>query len=116
MDETLFGELKRYVDWSTADEGARQSLTGGESQVGHLRVTLQAWLDRLLYGPWDEEYFEARCRIGRYHVRIALPQHYMFGAMNVIRRELNALVDARWLREPAALAAARIALGKILDL
>src|SRR6266702_1993525 len=110
MDETLFGELKRYVDWSTADEralralhdvaapefarisgifydriltheGARQSLTGGESQVGHLRVTLQAWLDRLLYGPWDEEYFDARC-----------------------------------LREPAALAAARIALGKILDL
>ncbi len=145
MDETLFGELKRYVDWSAGDEqalrdlhqvaaprfpriadvfyarilsheGARRSLTGGESQVGHLRQTLQAWLDRLLAGPWDEAYFEARCRIGRYHVRIALPQHYMFGAMNVIRRELNAVVDEHYLARPEALEATRVALGKILDL
>ncbi|HZZ84689.1 MAG TPA: protoglobin domain-containing protein [Anaeromyxobacteraceae bacterium] len=145
MDETLFGELKRYVDWSVGDEqalralhavaapefpriaevfyarilshqGARQSLTGGESQVGHLRLTLQVWMERLLAGPWDEDYFEARCRIGRYHVRIALPQHYMFGAMNVIRRELNEVVDAHYLALPELLAAARRALGKVLDL
>ena len=64
-------------------------LVGGESLVGHLKVKLVAWMDRLLAGPWDEEYFELRCRIGRVHVRIGLPQHYMFGAMNVLRDELN---------------------------
>ncbi|BDG08027.1 sensor histidine kinase [Anaeromyxobacter paludicola] len=145
MDETLFGELKRYVEWGPDDEealrrlhavavpefgrisevfydrilshaGARQSLTGGESQVGHLKITLQAWLDRLLAGPWDEAYFELRCRIGRYHVHIALPQHYMFGAMNVIRRELNDVIDRRYLHDPPSLAAARQAAGKVLDL
>ena len=145
MDETLFEELKRYVSWSAVDEealralhpiaaprfqaiagvfydtilgheGARQSLTGGETQVGHLRITLQHWLDRLLRGPWDEEYYEARCRIGRYHVRIALPQHYMFGAMNVIRRELNALVDVEYAGRLEGLSAARQAVGRILDL
>lgn len=145
MEETLFEELKRYVNWSASDEealrtlhplaaphfaeiarvfydtiltheGARQSLTGGETQVGHLRVTLQQWMDRLLSGPWDEAYYEARCRIGRYHVRIQLPQHYMFGAMNVIRRELNRIVDAEYLATPARLEAARQAVGRILDL
>jgi signal transduction histidine kinase len=143
--ETLLAELKRYVAWGDSDEaalrslhpiakprfgaiaevfyatilsheGARASLTGGETLVGHLKVTLQAWLDRLLSGPWDEDYFEARCRIGRYHVRIHLPQHYMFGAMNVVRRELNAIVDEAYLDRPDALAAARAAVGRVLDI
>jgi two-component system, NtrC family, sensor histidine kinase HydH len=145
MPETVLEELKRYVGWGDEDEralralhafaaprfaaiadvfyaailnheDARRSLTGGESQVGHLKVTLQAWLDTLLRGPWDERYFEARCRIGRYHVSIDLPQHYMFGAMNVVRRELNQVVDDVHVGDPAALGAARRAVGRILDI
>ncbi len=145
MEETLIEELKRYVGWSEEDERAlhalhgaasprfpqiadvfyaiilghqeaRQSLTGGESQVGHLKITMQQWLDRLLRGPWDEAYYEARCRIGRYHVRINLPQHYMFGAMNVIRRELNAVIDEAYQGQPERLDPARRAVGRILDL
>jgi signal transduction histidine kinase len=145
MADTLFQELKAYVAWSEADEaalrglhafaaprfaamaevfygtilrhdGARQVLTGGESQVGRLKITLQEWLDRLLRGPWDEEYFESRARIGRRHVRIDLPQHYMFGAMNVIRRELNEVIDDAYLSQPATLALARRAVGRVLDL
>jgi len=143
--ETLFKELKRYVLWSADDEaalralhpilspelvriadlfyqriqqhdGARTALEGGESQVGRLKVTLVAWMDRLLTGPWDEDYFELRCRIGRVHVRIALPQHYMFGAMNIVRRELNEIIDAEHMDDREALRRGRIAVGKILDL
>jgi two-component system sensor histidine kinase HydH len=40
----------------------------------------------------------------------------MFGAMNVLRRELNAVVDEAYLSDPPRLAAARQALGRILDL
>jgi signal transduction histidine kinase len=145
LGETLFQELKRYVQWSSADEDAlralhpiaeplfprvahvfydailnheeaRKSLVGGEQQAGHLKITLQGWMDRLLRGPWDEEYFEARCRIGRMHVRIDLPQHYMFGGMNVLRRELNDIIDGAYLRSPGDLALARRAVGRILDL
>ncbi len=144
MEETLLEELKRYVGWSEVDEralralhpvakprfasivgvfydtilaheGARRSLAS-ESQVGHLKVTLQRWMDTLLAGPWDEAYFESRARIGRHHVRIALPQHYMFGAMNVIRRGLNEVIDDTYLHAPAELAVARRAVGRILDL
>lgn len=145
MAETLFEELKRYVGFSPEDEqallslhavvrghfsriaevfyahileheGARTALEGGESQVGHLKGTLQVWMEQLLRGPWDEAYFELRCRIGRMHVRIALPQHYMFGAMNVLRQEFNALIDEHYRERPQELASVRRALSKILDL
>jgi two-component system, NtrC family, sensor histidine kinase HydH len=143
--ETLFEELKRYVSWNALDEqtlrglhphaaphftriahvfyerilgheGAREALVGGESRVGQLKVTLVAWMDRLLSGPWDEEYYRLRAKIGRVHVRIALPQHYMFGAMNVLRRELDDLIDLEYLGDAEALRRARTAVSKILDL
>lgn len=145
MPETVLQELKRYVRFEEADEEAlrelhsaasqrfdpiadvfydrilgheeaRKALVGGESRVGQLKVTLRAWLDTLLSGPWDEAYWEHRYRIGRVHVRIGLPQHYMFGAMNVIRAELARIAYERFRGDPVALERVRGALGKILDL
>ncbi len=142
MAETLLEELKRYVGFGPADEaalqalhpvmaprfqeianvfyarilshdGARTALEGGESQVGRLKVTLVRWMDELFAGPWDEAYYERRCRIGRVHVRIALPQHYMFGAMNVVRQEVERLLDQSPL---AAREQTRLAVGKVLDI
>jgi len=143
--ETVFQELKRYVRFLEDDERAlralhaaavprfeaiadvfyeriltheeaRQALVGGESRVGHLKVTLKAWLDTLLSGPWDEAYWSRRYAIGRVHVRIGLPQHYMFGAMNVIRGELARIAYERFHGDPSELEAVRNALGKVLDL
>jgi len=143
--ETIFDELKHYVGFATADEQAlhllhpvarphferiselfyqrilehepaRKVLVGGESMVGRLRHTLVEWMDKLLTGPWDHDYFELRSRIGRKHVDIALPQHYMFGAMNILRQELNALVDAEFIAVHQRHSSIRLAVGKILDL
>jgi signal transduction histidine kinase len=142
--ETLFEELKRYVKFGPSDEAAlrtlhpvarpeferisevfysrilehedaRKALFEGESMVGRLRHTLVLWMDKLLVGPWDEEYFELRSRIGRKHVDIALPQHYMFGAMNVLRQELNLIVDKNFINRSDFIRI-RLAVGKILDL
>jgi signal transduction histidine kinase len=144
MAEPIFEELLRYVAFGPGDgealralhraarprlpavaeafyerillhEGARRALAGGESRVGHLKVTLQRWMGEVLEGPWDEAYFESHCRIGRVHVRIDLPQHYMFGAMNVVREELGRAADELFAA-PGTRAAARCALDKILDL
>jgi signal transduction histidine kinase len=145
MGETVFAELMRYVQFGEADrealrvlhgaseghferistlfydrilahEEARRAIPGGETQVGHLKVTLVAWMDRLLAGPWDAAYWEDRCRIGQAHVRIGLPQHYMFGAMNVIRAELMRIAWERFRAAQEELESVRNALGKILDL
>jgi signal transduction histidine kinase len=145
VPEAVLDELKRYVSFGVADEAAlrslhaaaapqleqvadrfyerilahaeaRRALEGGERQVGHLRITLVAWMDRLLAGPWDEAYWESRFRIGRVHVRIGLPQHYMFGAMNLVRTELARIASEAFAAEPDRLHDARTALGKILDL
>jgi two-component system, NtrC family, sensor histidine kinase HydH len=144
MAETLFAELKRYVGFQAEDEAALRKLDpvaspqfvriadlfyrrildheearkalAGESQVGRLKVTLVEWMQKLLTGPWDEQYYELRARIGRVHVRISLPQHYMFGAMNVIRAALNEVIDSHYLDRPDELRKARTAVGKILDL
>ena len=143
--ETLFDELKRYVGFGPADEqalralhpvaqphfvrvselfyerilqheDARKALTEGESMVGRLRHTLVEWMDKLLTGPWDADYYELRARIGRKHVDIALPQHYMFGAMNVLRQQLNGIIDEAYIADPPRLSAARMSVGKLLDL
>ena len=145
MPESLFEELKRYVGFNAADEsalralhplvqprfvaiadtfyqrileheGARKVLVEGESMVGRLKVTLVAWMERLFAGPWDEAYFDLRSRIGRVHVRIHMPQHYMFGAMNVMRRELGDEVDRAFEGQAPRLSQVQRSLNKIIDL
>jgi len=74
-----------------AHPGARAAITGGEAQIQRLKKTLIRWLETLLQGPHDQEYFERRARIGRVHVVIDLPQAYMFTAMDRIRVHLLAV-------------------------
>jgi signal transduction histidine kinase len=105
-----------FYDRILQHDKAREVLVGGESTVGQLKVKLVEWMDRLLNGPWDEAYFAARSRIGRVHVRINLPQHYMFGAMDVLRLELSQIADAAFAERPQQWRASRMALAKILDL
>ncbi|MBX5482841.1 MAG: GHKL domain-containing protein [Myxococcaceae bacterium] len=141
--ETLFDELKRYVKFGPEDEatlrslhpvmaphferfadvfyqrilehdGARAALRDGPHMVDRLKVTLVAWLHQLLQGPWDDAYYERRCRIGRVHVRVALPQHYMFGAMNVLREQMIGFVEQHLKEKEPVQAIASI--DKILDL
>lgn len=143
--ETLFEELKRYVRFDDGDEaalralhpnlapefaaiadvfyqrileheGARTALTAGESQTGRLKTTLIGWLERLLLGPWDAEYFDLRARIGRVHVRIELPQHYMLCAMVIISEELNLRIEHAYAGRPEAVQRARQAVEKILGM
>jgi two-component system, NtrC family, sensor histidine kinase HydH len=139
MSQAVFDELKQYVGFGPADAeelrkfypvarqhfariaevfysrilshpDARRALEGGESRVGRLKTVLVEWLGDVLQGPWDGAYFERHCRIGRTHVRIALPQHYMFGAMNVLRLELGAVAVG------AGGPSLRAALDRILDI
>jgi PAS domain S-box-containing protein len=139
--ETLYEELKRYVRFTEEDskllaalrphaephferiarefyERARehedaQAVFTGEEQVHRLRRTLVAWMSRLLSGPHDEAFFEETAKIGRVHVRVGLPQRYMFTAMALIRRELCKIAAAAMKSRSMEVASA---LDRALDL
>ncbi len=141
----LFQELQRYVGFGEADEhalralhprltasfpaiseafyervlehaDARAALTRGEKHVGQLKGKLVTWMNELFLGPWDAAYVERRARIGRVHVQIALPQHYMVSAMNVVRVQLrDRIAEVVDERSPEG-RVARDAMERICDL
>jgi signal transduction histidine kinase len=99
-----------------AHPGARAAITGGGAQIARLKHSLLDWIDELFRGPHDEAYFQRRARIGRVHVRIELPQMYMFTAMDRIRvQSLDVLRGAADL-EPSAARRMITALHQILDI
>jgi two-component system sensor histidine kinase HydH len=99
-----------------AHPGASAAITGGKTQIERLKQTLLKWLDTLLLGPHDEAYYELRARIGRMHVRINLPQGYMFTAMNRIRVRLFEVLHADRATDAERMRRTGDALNQILDL
>lgn len=59
-----------------------------EAQVQRLKQTLKRWVLDMLSGPYDAAYWTRRKRIGEVHVRVGLPERYVFTAMNLIRTDL----------------------------
>lgn len=141
----LFLELKRYIGFTEADEqrlralraplephfasiaevfyarileheGARAALSRGERHVGDLKATLVKWMRELFEGPWDEAYVQRRARIGRAHVQIGLPQHYMISAMNVIRLQVRERLSGILDEAAGEDHATRDAVQRVLDL
>ncbi len=94
----------------------RAVLSHGESSVGKLKGTLIEWMRGVFAGDYGAEYFEKRSRIGRVHVRIGMPQHFMFGAMAVVRDGLVQAVVALGLTDLKVHERTLLALHRILDL
>ncbi|MFN0137622.1 MAG: protoglobin domain-containing protein [Phycisphaerae bacterium] len=80
--------VDRFYDTILRHPGARAVFTNAE-QVSRLRFSLVHWIETLFGGTYDEAYVRARSAIGRVHVRVGLPQHYMFTAMEVIWQDLR---------------------------
>ena len=139
--ETLFEEMKRYVRFDDAASAAlsrfgpiaaphfvriaaefyervrehedAHAVFQDEAQIARLQRTLVLWMQRFFSGPHDEGYFLERAKIGRMHVRVGLPQRYMFTAMTLIRGSLAELAVA--LPDPARVETLS-ALDRLVDL
>jgi PAS domain S-box-containing protein len=139
--ETRFEEMKRYVRFSSEDaarvaasrpgvekhferiaqefydrtrehEDAHAVFTG-EDQIERLQASLAEWMRRLFSGKYDEDYFAQSLRIGSAHVRVGLPQRYMFTGMAILRSELGRLVGVHLGAEAVP---TRESLDRLLDL
>ena len=84
-----------------------------DAQIHRVQELLNIWMQELFEGRYDEAYFEKRSKIGRTHVRVDLPQRFVFTAMSLIRTELTQLIQA--LDLPDTLRTTE-ALHKLLDL
>lgn len=114
--EARFAELKRYVRFTAAEIRALHALRPrvephfdrivgqfyervrehedahavlvDEAQVNRLKASMREWLVRLFSSAYDADHFERTSRIGDAHVRVGLPDRYMFTAMSLMRRGL----------------------------
>ena len=138
--ETRTEELKRYVRFTDEDAGllrafapkvsghfrriaqefyerireheAAHAVFTGEAQIRRLQDSMVLWLQRVFGGVYDDAYFAKTEQVGRVHVKVGLPQHYMFTAMALIRSSLTEVIDA----EGQGAAALGDAVSRLLDL
>jgi len=80
--------VDRFYQHILDDREARRVLTGGEDQLNRLRGLLGQWLQDIFDGEYDAGYVKKRTEIGHAHVRVGLPQHFMFTAMEIVWRTL----------------------------
>ncbi|MFQ5494759.1 MAG: protoglobin domain-containing protein [Phycisphaerae bacterium] len=94
--------VDRFYDRLLQTKGAAAVLNGRPEQIKRLRDTLLIWLRELFYGDYGPTYFQKRLRIGSAHVRVGLPQHYMFTGMELIWQELSLRLRAADIPEVSA--------------
>jgi len=141
IPESVFEEMKRYVRFAEEDERLlallkphaaphfqriaaefydrirehedAHAVFTGEAQISRLQSSLVRWMERVCSAHRDEAYFEETAKIGRIHVRIGLPQRYMFTAMALIRVSLERIAEETMGAEGHR---AREAISRALDL
>jgi signal transduction histidine kinase len=114
--EPHFGRISEHFYECIQRHPKAHAALSGPAQVERLKGTLVEWMRSGLAGPQDEAFFERRARIGRVHVRIDLPQQYMFTAMNVMRLDFREVVDQVYADDAETKRAANAAVDKLFDL
>ena len=70
------------------------AVLSGEEQILRLQRSLVRWMGRVCLGDRDDAYVEETKKIGLVHVRINLPQKYVFSAMALIHIAFDEIADA----------------------
>jgi len=138
-------DLQKYVDWTPEDQQrvlevsnlllanrgpliedfyeeiqahahTREILDGRAEQITRLKATLGQWLQRLLLGPYDQDYVVLRSHIGRRHVEIGLDQIYVNAGLARLRSKICESLSQHWTGSPRELILTTISLNKLLDL
>ena len=92
--------VKRFYELIMANPDTRQVLGDDDKLAERLRGSMSDWLADLFSGDYGAEYYQKRSRIGHVHVRVRLPQRYMFSAMEVISQELKSAIREAVVKDP----------------
>lgn len=113
VEPELQGMVDRFYQAILSDPTTRAVLRD-EAQVERLKGTLKRWIREMLSGPHDQIYWERRKRIGRTHVRVGLPNRYIFTAMSLLRHDLVDIAFRHTPREEQLAVCESV--GRITDL
>jgi signal transduction histidine kinase len=91
--EELYGKLQEYP-------AARSAIRESGASPTRVRATIADWMNGILQGPYNAEYFARRSRIGHVHVRLRMPQHFMVAALCLARLALTDEVGRLGIAEP----------------
>lgn len=99
---SLYPHLQQVVDRfynAILQDPEAKAVFRDENQLKHTSEMLHAWLVGLFGGVYGEAYFKQRSQIGEAHVRVDLPQRFVFTAMGVVRQELSRHIRALNLQD-----------------
>ncbi len=102
---------KIFYDKIRSEPASAEFLQGSDVEARHV---VSDWLLDLLEGRHDLAYFEKRVRIGVTHVQIGLPIRYPIGMLEVLREEIEKVIDENMVADEAK--AARRLIGRLLSL
>lgn len=116
----IFEDMKRYVGFDERDASSVRALADvvrpalpriverfyaairrhhsalavidDSDQLARLKNSITLWLESLFCGSYGSDYCRKHGEIGRVHVHIGLPQHYVTAAMEIIWRELRGTI------------------------
>ncbi len=106
---------ERFYGHLTAFPGTR-AVFKDAAQIERLKQTQKAYLMQALQGPYDEQYFQRRWRIGYIHNAIHVEPEWFIGAFQLYHRILYPMIREHYRADPAAIEAHILALDKIMAL
>lgn len=88
-----FERISREFYERTREHAEAHAVFSGEEQIARLQRSLVAWMHRVCSQERDQAYFTETAKIGHIHVRVGLPQRYVFTAMALIRIAFEEIVE-----------------------
>ena len=116
LDGQLEGILDGFYEVIRRHPAALAAFKDPEVQIPRQREKLSGWLRALLAGPHDAAHYERTERVGRAHVVHQLPQRYMHGGMNLLRKGLIRVAFDVHAGQPAELLATVESINRVLDI
>ncbi len=86
-----------------------------DGRLEKLKATHEAWFNSLFEGNYQEEYFNARWKIGLAHVRVGLPPEWVESVMSIINGLILTELSIEIL-DGKRLARTHWSVSKVLDL
>lgn len=84
----LAGHFMEYL----TDLPEAQRIISAHSNKDRLEAFHRHWFRTLFQGEYDEEYLRSLKRIGKAHVRVGLPVHYVNAAMSHVRHAIQHMI------------------------